>query len=328
MASLDPKQSEYLSELDDIISRYELDLPFTTADLLDTLEQLNNPRQVISFFGTMHKRIALDYGDHVAERVMPEISAVHSNIPRPILGGLTYKELETVLHNLRSSQPFPDKDVAKCQASKDMSAFLTYVRDTEPALTQKLKQINRKSVSDINALLVEPKNAVHDYGKAVFVDRDEHEFWKIRFLRSLAHSDHLVYTRNGRLHLSKRGAGWLKLDDRAKIESLYRSWCEAGDWSFWNEYFKYIAEVLQYEQLTLFQAILALDRKYDFVDEKVLDNVCATLCALSNEPDQYGHRPLSYASRNLIGRPMEYFGLADFTVAESERAALTQKTLS
>lgn len=304
------ERADYTHQLDDIFVRYELTTPISAEQLLTDLESLDNAHEVIYYFDMMHMWVAEKYGDEIAAHVMPEVSAVHARMPRSALGGLTYAQLQTVLDDMRIATDIPQGKLDMCLARIDMATFLAYVRDNKPLLTKKWRQINRKSVSEINALMTEPQQAVHDYGTAVFTDRDEHQFWHISFLRSLAQSEHIVYTRNNRLHLSKRGAGWLELDTAAQTTSLFRAWCEAGDWTFWNDYLYDVADVLHSEQYMMYQAILALDAHNGQVNEQSLDDICAILCGTHNAPDSFGHRSFSRVSYGLLIRPLVYFGFA------------------
>ena len=112
-----------------------------------------------------------------------------------------------------------------------MEAMLQYVKEYHPALTKTLKQLNRKSVAEINAQFVEPQQTFHDYGTVVFTDRDEQNIWKLRFLRMLAQSCFMTYVRKGGLHITKRGDGWLELDaehkDSITFSGLVRG-CKMG----------------------------------------------------------------------------------------------------
>lgn len=319
------QREEFINQIEDVLLRYEVDLPFFATELYELFEALDNPYDTMQVFDQMHSNVAELYGDALSAKIMPELSAVHVKIPREPLGGLTYAQLETTLRNAKTIRRQPAGAANESQATTDMSCFLTYVRDNSPALTKTLKQLNRKSVSEINALLVEPKQVIYDYGTMVFTHRDEHQFWKINFLRSLAKSDHLVYVRNGRLHLSKRGAGWLEIDDAAKPETLFRSWCETADWAAWNDYYEDIAEIVHFEQLMLYQVILALDETFNLVEEASLDNVCATLCGVVNETDEYGRKPFHYTSYLIVTQPLIYFGLAQYAHQQNEEQMLAPK---
>lgn len=324
----DERHAYFMQQLGDIISRYELSLPITTEQLLADLDGLNNPHDLMKYFGFMHSWVAEEYGDAVAASAMPEIASLHSAMPRSNLGGLTYKELEAVLDDMQTITKLPTDELRSCYARADMVAFLKYIGENEPLLTKTLKQINRKSISEINALMTEPQQAVHDYGTVVFTDRDEHQFWHISFLRSLAQAEHMTYVRNHRLHLSKRGTGWLGLDAATQTESLFRSWCEVADWSFWNDYYYDIVAVLQRQQPMLYQAILALDKRFGCVLVQSLDDICATLCGVDNSPDDYEHRPFSHVSYSLIVRPFIYFGLATYVHPQKDYMSKTDFTLT
>ncbi len=297
-------------QLGDILARYELNLPFNAETLLVALEELDNPYDLILFLKEMELRIASEYGEQTAMHVMPEISAIHAQLSRPSLADLSYKQLEEILKNAQTIRKFPTKEISYCQAGPDMQAMLEYVGENTPALTKTLKQLNRKSVAVINDLFVEPQQTIHDYGKAVFIDRDEHNIWKLRFLRSLAQTCYMTYVRKGQLRLAKRGKEWITLDTPIKIRSLFRAWCEDADWSFWNDWDSEIADCLHFEQLMLYQVILALDIHYGQIEVSKLDRVCATLCRVDSEPDEYGMEPLRYKSYFLVLKPLIYLGLA------------------
>lgn len=304
------ERSDRIRLINDILARYELNLPFNAETLLTALEELDNPYDVITFFKDMELRIAAEYGSHVAVRVMPEISSLHAELERPSLAGLSYRQLEAVLKDARTIRKFPEQEITYCQAAPDLRAMLEYIRANPPTLTKKLKQLNRKSVAEINARFVEPQQTVHDYGDKVFTDRDEHEIWKLRFLRSLAQTCHMTFVRKGQLKLSRRGAGWLELDDATQANSLFREWCEVADWGFWHFWDSDIAECLHFEQLMLYQAVLALDLYYGEVEVSKLDMICATVYGVVNDPDEYGMSPFLYKSYFLVLRPLMYLGMA------------------
>lgn len=312
MASIDPKESEYLSELNDIISRYELTLPISTEQLLDELITLDNPYDVIQYFAKMHAWVAQHHSDAIAQGAMPKISLVHAAIPRPNLGGLSYKELESTLSDMNTDTKTPVDELGLCLARTDMVPFLEYIRDNNPTLTKTLRQINRKSIAEINALMAEPQQAVHDYGTVVFTDRDEREFWHIGFLRSLSQAEYMIYVRKNRLNLSKRGTAWLKLDGAAQTKSLFRIWCEVANWSYWSDYFQDVSDLLRLEQHMIYQAMLTLDKKLGIIAPQSLDNICAVLCGADNSPREFGGRPFDHVSYNMIIRPFIYFGLATY----------------
>lgn len=328
MTKHNAQQPEFVQQLEDILLRYELDTPISAEQLLLDLEILDNPYEVIRYFDSMHAWIAEHYGDEIARSVMPEISKVHAQISRPALGGLTFAQLQTVLDDMQVATEMPQDQLGACHARIDMATFLTYIRDNKPLLTKTWRQINRKSVSEINALMNEPQQAVHDYGKVVFTDRDEREFWHISFLRAFAQSEHMVYVRNNRLNLSKRGAGWLELDATVKTEALFRSWCEVADWSFWTDRFYDVADALYAEQHMLYQAILALNKYHGNFSEQSLDDVCAALCGFSNEPNEYGHRPFSHVSYCLLIRPLVYFGFASYKQSQKDFISKSDFTLT
>ena len=298
--------------LNGILTRYELSLPFNAESLLMALEELDNPYDLITFLKEMEVRIAAEYGNQVAIRVMPEISSLHAQLERPSLADLSYRQLEDVLKNAQTTHKLPAQEIIYCQAAPDMQSMLEYIREISPTLTKKLKQLNRKSVADINALFVEPQQTIHDYGDAVFTDRDEHSIWKIRFLRTLAQTCYMTYIRKGKLQLAKSGKGWLELDDFTKANSLFKVWCEDADWGFWHNWnwFKEIADCLHFEQLMLYQVILAMDKHCGKIEVSKLDTACATLCGIDNEPDEYGTAPFRFKSYFIVLRPLIYMGLA------------------
>jgi len=259
----------------------------------------------------MEFRIAAEYGNQVAVRVMPEISSLHAQLERPALADLSYRQLEDVLKNAQTIYKFPAQEITYCQAAPDMQSMLEYIRANSPTLTKKLKQLNRKSVAEINARFVDPQQTVHDYGDKVFTDRDEQEIWKLRFMRSLAQTCYMTYVRKGQLNLTKRGASWLKLDnDITKANSLFRAWCEDANWGFWHEWYSEIADCLHFDQLMLYRVVLAMDLHYGKIEVSKLDTVCATLCGVINEPNEYGSPPFRYRSYFLVLRPFIYLGLA------------------
>lgn len=302
--------ANWVNQLNDILARYELDLPFDANTLLTALEELDNPYDLITFLKEMELRIASAYGEQTAVRVMPEISAIHAQLSRLSLADLSYKQLEEVLKNSQTVRNLPVEDLPYCQASSDMQAMLEYVRENSPMLTKTLRQLNRKSVAAINDLFVEPQQTVHDYGKVVFTDRDEHSIWKLRFLRAFAQACYMTYVRKGLLRLAKRGAGWLELDDATKAQSMFRAWCEDADWAFWNNWDSEIADCLHFEQLMLYQLILAMDMHYGQIEVSKLDMACATLCGVDNAPDGYGMEPFQFKSYFLVLKPLIYLGLA------------------
>ena len=120
----EPTRDDRIRQLNDILARYELSLPFNAEALFIALEELDNPYDLITFLKDMEFRIAAEYGNQVAVRVMPEISSLHAQLERPALADLSYRQLEDVLKNAQTIYKFPAQEITYCQAAPDMQSML------------------------------------------------------------------------------------------------------------------------------------------------------------------------------------------------------------
>ena len=310
--------TEDLVHVVEVLERYEVRLPFEPQILVDAFVDLNSPHHLLPFLAQLHGWLARQYGEHVAARVMPELSAVHAQMIRSALGDLSYVQLEDSLKRAGLAHKFPRSKAIRSQAHQDMSAMLKYICTNNPKLTKTRRLLNYKSVADINSLFVEPQETVHKYSKATFVDRDEDSLWKLRFLRIMASSSHMTYVRNGSVHVTKNGRGWLEIDEADKVSSMCRIWCEDMDWGFWNPYYAgELGEMLHFEQLVLYQAILTLDRIFGEINIEKLNDICSTICDIDNSPDEYGLKPLSHLPYMLVIRPFEYLGMVEIEKSDA-----------
>ena len=95
----EPDREDYLKQLIGIMSHYEINLPYSAEELLAALEELDNPHELMQYLDVLHQHIAKVYDGRTAAALIPELSAIHAQLPRPKLANLSYTDLEAVLRD-------------------------------------------------------------------------------------------------------------------------------------------------------------------------------------------------------------------------------------